>query len=53
VIILHIYVALQIKQYFIRKEYQLRSDYFAYLCSPASETMFHQKRISTLDQSHL
>jgi hypothetical protein len=29
------------------------SDYFAYLCSPASETTFHQKIISIADQSHL
>jgi hypothetical protein len=29
------------------------SDYFTYLCIPASETMLHQKRMSVADQSHL
>jgi hypothetical protein len=29
------------------------SDYFAYLCTPASEITIHQKRISTADRSHL
>jgi hypothetical protein len=28
------------------------SDYFAYLCIPASETKLHQNRMSTADQSH-
>jgi hypothetical protein len=29
------------------------SDYFAYLCIPASEIMLHQERMSIADQSHL
>jgi hypothetical protein len=29
------------------------SNYFAYLCIPASETTFLQKRMSIADQSHL
>jgi hypothetical protein len=29
------------------------SNYFAYLCIPASETMHHPKKISIADQSHL
>jgi hypothetical protein len=29
------------------------SDYFAYLCIPASETTRHQKRMSIADRSHL
>jgi hypothetical protein len=28
-------------------------DHFAYLCIPASETTLHQKRMSSVDQSHL
>jgi hypothetical protein len=29
------------------------SDYFVYLCIPASETMLHQKRMPIVDRSHL
>jgi hypothetical protein len=29
------------------------SDYFAYLCIPASETTLHQKRMSTVERFHL
>jgi hypothetical protein len=29
------------------------SNYFEYLCIPASETTLHQKRVSTADRSHL
>jgi hypothetical protein len=29
------------------------SDYFAYLCIPASETTLHQKRMSIVHGSHL
>jgi hypothetical protein len=29
------------------------SNYFAYFCIPANKTLLHQKRMSTVDRSHL
>jgi hypothetical protein len=29
------------------------SDYFGYVCVPASETTFHPKRVSIVDRCHL